>query len=495
MITQQVDQSSPVFRKAYQEAQKIVAVLSSLSATPVPQSFLRPEDEQSVKLLDAQINNKQRELEAARANIPTYALPAMYRTVEQRHMSDEEYLQFLRAADSQRMAQAHGTNNQQTVPVQDASFSTYPMRQQGYDERLMVEAARPTVVAEQMPREQINFSNTVESGSQKPISVFSNIMGWIVSSVLFVLFIVFLATLFVPQQKFMVAVSIVTLIVLSLQIMLINPLFSKVIPSIPVLGWIKRHRIAVAAMLVGVWVTSFIMLALAIPSNTKTEEPAQIANTEETTSIQTDSTTATSTETEISIARPQKDGFDDMTNKTLVIGSYQIKVPEYLKNGSYSNANKSYDAEAESGDQSVLFSIELIPGSYSYDSLNASKETIFNNLKNGLKDSGAETSGVRFSDFNSKLGIGLMAECVTTITNNGARAYTRYVFIPVNDGCLVFYLLQSNQSEWIYTNDFEKIVNSVEMNKPTPTKKPASKKKTAKKSSKKSSKKTTKKRK
>lgn len=87
-----------------------------------------------------------------------------------------------------------------------------------------------------------------------------------------------------------------------------------------------------------------------------------------------------------------------------------------------------------------------------------------------------------------------MAECVVTIKSNGARAFERCVFIPVNDGCLVFYLLQSNQSEWIYTNDFEKIVNSVEIKKPTPTKKPTSKKK-SKKSSKKSSKKTTKKRK
>ena len=90
----------------------------------MPQYFLRPEEEQSVKLLDAQINNKQQELEYAIADVPTYALPDMYRTAEQRSMSDEEYLQYLREADAQRMAQIQTAKNQPAVSTPGTAVQT-----------------------------------------------------------------------------------------------------------------------------------------------------------------------------------------------------------------------------------------------------------------------------------------------------------------------------------------------------------------------------------
>ena len=120
LLSQQVDQSSSVFVKAYQEAQNMVAILGSLARTPVPQYVLRPEEEPSVKLLDAQIENKQKELEFAVADVPTYALPDMYRTAEQRSMSDEEYLQYLREADAQRMAQIQADKELKKAQIQAA---------------------------------------------------------------------------------------------------------------------------------------------------------------------------------------------------------------------------------------------------------------------------------------------------------------------------------------------------------------------------------------
>lgn len=119
LISTQVDQSGSVYSKASQEAQNIVSILGSLARTPVPESFLQPEEEPSVKRLDEQIMDKEQELEVARADVPTYALPAMYRTVEQRSMSDEEYLQYLRETDSQRMAQAQAEKNQKSNPAKE----------------------------------------------------------------------------------------------------------------------------------------------------------------------------------------------------------------------------------------------------------------------------------------------------------------------------------------------------------------------------------------
>ena len=105
LVSNQVDQSSGVFSRAQADAQNIISQLGTLAKTAVPTAFLKPEEELSVKNIDAQIANKQKELEKARADVPTYALPEIYRTAEQRNMSDSEYLQYLRTTDAQRVAE------------------------------------------------------------------------------------------------------------------------------------------------------------------------------------------------------------------------------------------------------------------------------------------------------------------------------------------------------------------------------------------------------
>ena len=59
----------------------------------------------SVKNIDVQIANKQKEVEIVIENRPTYALPLVYRMPQQQKMSDAEYLQYLSATDEQRAAQ------------------------------------------------------------------------------------------------------------------------------------------------------------------------------------------------------------------------------------------------------------------------------------------------------------------------------------------------------------------------------------------------------
>lgn len=105
LISSQVDQSSFTFSKAQSDAQTIIAQLSALARTAVPQSFLKPEEESSVRNIDAQIESKNSELERALADKPHYALPSIYRTHEQQEMSDSEYLQYLQETDAQRTAE------------------------------------------------------------------------------------------------------------------------------------------------------------------------------------------------------------------------------------------------------------------------------------------------------------------------------------------------------------------------------------------------------
>ena len=104
-ISSQVDQSSMAFSKAQSEAQNFISQLGALATTPVPTSFLKPDEEASVKAIDSQIAHKQNELQAAIEDRPVYELPVMYRMKENKELSDEEYLQYLENTDSQRMSE------------------------------------------------------------------------------------------------------------------------------------------------------------------------------------------------------------------------------------------------------------------------------------------------------------------------------------------------------------------------------------------------------
>lgn len=104
-ISSQVDQSSIIYAKAQNDAQNFISQLGVLAKTPVPTSFLRPDEETTVKALDTQIANKQQELQAAIANKPIYSLPDMYRMEENKELSDDDYIQYLANTDAQRISE------------------------------------------------------------------------------------------------------------------------------------------------------------------------------------------------------------------------------------------------------------------------------------------------------------------------------------------------------------------------------------------------------
>lgn len=110
-ISSPVDQTSPAFSRAQRDAQNLIAQLSVLSRTPVPESFIRPEDESSVKVIDAQIVDKEQELQKVIEDKPVYTLPDMYRMEENKELSDEDYLQYLINTDSERMAENDSANS------------------------------------------------------------------------------------------------------------------------------------------------------------------------------------------------------------------------------------------------------------------------------------------------------------------------------------------------------------------------------------------------
>ena len=73
-----VDQSSYTYKNAINCAQKIIDALRELVNTPVPETWLKPEEEQSVLAFDIQIENAKKELQKVVEDKPNYDIPDSY---------------------------------------------------------------------------------------------------------------------------------------------------------------------------------------------------------------------------------------------------------------------------------------------------------------------------------------------------------------------------------------------------------------------------------
>lgn len=78
LLNETVDQGDRDCKKAVQKAETLVTKLHFLSATPVPASYLQPEEEKSVLKIDDKIAEAKKDLEAAKADVPTYDIPERY---------------------------------------------------------------------------------------------------------------------------------------------------------------------------------------------------------------------------------------------------------------------------------------------------------------------------------------------------------------------------------------------------------------------------------
>lgn len=112
VINLEIDQSSNAYISAHNEAQHIIMRLREVSNTPVPQSFIPSNEMQSVKEIEKQIDGSNERLNIVINERPTYQIPSIYRTKEQIHMSDQEYLNYLQEQDSKRLSvQKEDTNS------------------------------------------------------------------------------------------------------------------------------------------------------------------------------------------------------------------------------------------------------------------------------------------------------------------------------------------------------------------------------------------------
>ena len=165
LLSSQVDQSSWTFQTAESNAQKIIALLGTLAHTPAPENILKPEEEPSVRLLDEQLLSKQRELEAMNAQNPIYELPEMYRTDEQRNLSDDEYLRYLQQMDRQRSE--NNAENRRTVMPEPTVRNT---NQQAFTSESISQSANCRNVTPEPAAENANQRSTASSMMEETVS-------------------------------------------------------------------------------------------------------------------------------------------------------------------------------------------------------------------------------------------------------------------------------------------------------------------------------------
>lgn len=78
LLSNTIDQSSSQYSNKINDAQRIVDTLRTLSTTPVPQKWLKPEEEQSVLEYDPQIEKAAKELQETIDDKPNYDIPERY---------------------------------------------------------------------------------------------------------------------------------------------------------------------------------------------------------------------------------------------------------------------------------------------------------------------------------------------------------------------------------------------------------------------------------
>lgn len=78
ILSKTVDQSSSAYNNSVNTAQMIVDQLRALSSTPVPKSFLKPEEEQTVLNYNPQIEAAAKELQETIKDKPNYDIPESY---------------------------------------------------------------------------------------------------------------------------------------------------------------------------------------------------------------------------------------------------------------------------------------------------------------------------------------------------------------------------------------------------------------------------------
>lgn len=157
-------------------------------------------------------------------------------------------------------------------------------------------------------------------------------------------------------------------------------------------------------------------------------------------------------------SRKEKNDFDVATNTTKIFCGYNISFPSSWSKGDNTLSTETY--YAESGDAVAMFQMQCISSPFkSFDELNADKDSFGDSYGNAY-DSFDVSSSTEHSISGTK---GLLYDY--TGSTSGLDIHGKMlVFVSEVGGNLIsLQMVQSNNTEYSYFDDFEKILNSVSL--------------------------------
>ena len=160
--------------------------------------------------------------------------------------------------------------------------------------------------------------------------------------------------------------------------------------------------------------------------------------------------------------KPQRDGFRaNCENQKIELASCSFELPGYWEKA---KIEKNYiTTYAERGKNIVMLHVSFIEDTSNFD-IYAHKEEFMDGLISGMTENyESAISKTTYKELSVKAGKGIMAENTMRTNYDGVEIGStyKYFILPVNNRLFVFVLSTSDQSNWSYSNDFEKILNTI----------------------------------
>ena len=156
--------------------------------------------------------------------------------------------------------------------------------------------------------------------------------------------------------------------------------------------------------------------------------------------------------------REEKNDFDSETNATVAFFGYDLSLPSAWTEGDNTLDTKTY--YAESGDAVAMFQMQCVSSPFdNFDELNADKDTFQESYGNAF-DSFEVSNISEYPISNTK---GILYDY--TGSTSGLDIHGRLlVYVSETGGNLIsLQMIQSDNTEYSYFDDFEKILNSVSL--------------------------------
>lgn len=157
--------------------------------------------------------------------------------------------------------------------------------------------------------------------------------------------------------------------------------------------------------------------------------------------------------------RIEKNGYNQATNKDITVGDYKFSVPSYWIEKE--QEDNIYTAFAEEKDKVAMFQIQVTEGSFGYSSLEDTEKARKELFERMMKEMGLPFSNVTSEFIEQSNNRGYLFSSDTTIKNYDSKLKMLFVNTSQSNTWALVMLVQTNNTDYSYISDYEKIIASI----------------------------------